>query len=116
MIPQPKSASVSPPAPKDDAIDAAWSAALAEAGADPRSLKKLRKGVYMFGTRRVECSMESGKAMAKGTAGEMSLDLFVSKFGLAKPLVASNGTKVTGVKMPARVRIPTRATGKENEA
>jgi hypothetical protein len=116
MIPQPKSASVSPPAPKDDPLDAAWSSALVDAGADTRSLKKLRKGVYMFGTRRVECAMDNGKAIAKCTAGEMSLDLFVSKFAFAKPLVASNGQKVSGVKMPARVRIPTRATGKENEA
>merc|ERR1719335_1019710 len=113
MIPGPKAASFSPPPPKDDPMDAAWTSALAEAGADAKNLKKLRKGVYMFGTRRVECAMDNGKVIAKCTAGEMSLDLFVSKFAFAKPLVASNSTKVSGVKMPSRVRIPTRVTGKE---
>lgn len=108
LIPPPR-ASLSPRESTVDAIDAAWSSAMQ---GTTTTLKKLRPGLYMFGSRRVECVLDGeGGVTAKCAMGEMPLEAFVAKFAGLK--TSTNVPKVTA-KLPARVRLPLK--GKENEA
>jgi len=106
LLQQPR-VSLSPEDEEEVAMDAAWATL-------PVACQKLRKGVYLLGSRRVECSVEQGKVLAHSTFGKMPLGAFVTKFA-EPPRSGAPAKPANPSKMPIRVRIPSR-TGKENES